>query len=1243
MEWNIIETFFRDNPMYSTKHQLDAYDDFIRNKLPRAIKQIPIVVTKVDEKSGAVLHRISVHIGGIEGKDIFMSKPVYNDNGIVRPLYPNDALVKSLYYASDIYAHVTVRYFIAASKKTKDVVFKDVRIGSVPIMVHSCLCVLRDQDAAMIREMGSCKFDQGGYFIADGGKEKVIVAQERIVTNRLFITKPDPDKADSKTALDAMIQCITEDDPFQKTVVMNVNSEHLAKRRNSVTVRMSSDIAENLPIFTAFRALGVESDRRILEHIVGDVDDPKNAQLVDFLYWSVIDNPHKIYTQTQALEYLKEFVRFKNVDHVRHIIFSDFLRNATDMRKKAIFFGTLVARLVRTRLDLLQVQSRDDFMNKRVDCSGVLMYDLFIKFYNNMRRDIRRQIERAYSLGAWYDKVNIEAMIKPSDIGSFINASIIDSGMKAALKGRWPGLETDPTKAGIVQDLNRVSYVGYQSHVRRLNTPMPRDLKLAEPRRLHPTQWGVTCPYQSPDGASIGLDKHLAVLTHITIDTDSKPIKACLIDLGCSPIASLGLATILKSTRVLVNNDLFAVTADPKKVVETLRLYRRNGLINAFVSVTWSYMTSELSVFTENGRLVRPLLIVTNHAVPALNFMKKRQSPARASASKPDPIPDAEQAGGASSKSKSARASTRTAKPVMIGIGNLSQSQSQSQLPHWKELFNGFNKKRDLYDESYVSPEKIGVTLEQLVKNQATMEFIDVEESASCLLAMTPHDIKANPLNRYTHCEIHPSTTLSLYTNTIPFANHNQAPRIVFSGAQGKQAIGVYATNFNIRMDTMTYVLHYPQRPLVTTRYNRYSNNDALPNGENLIVAVMTYTGYNQEDAIIVNRSSIESGMFNLTYLKSFLESEVNDVLRGKSTLFCNPHELDEKNVNIKLRMANILTVDENGMPKHNAQIDEDDLLLGKLNITTTTENGRHVTVLKDVSKKADKTIEGIIDRTIVFKDERGELNAKVRMRQFRMPMIGDKMASRHGQKGVCGIILSKEDMPFTASGVVPDIIINPHAMPSRMTIGHLLECVVAKAAVMGGFIAEGTAFEEQDIPSYGKILERNGFERHGNEVMYDGFTGEQIETDIFFGPTMYFRLKHQAADKINYRADGAVSTVTRQPVRGRAVNGGLRLGEQERDCLLASGISSFLKEAYVDKSDGFQFDASKLFGPENEDGGVCNLVMPYSMKQLLQEVYSIGIDARLTTTASVLVVPEVADVDDEDLTELAVSVEGTN
>ena len=500
-------------------------------------------------------------------------------------------------------------------------------------------------------------------------------------------------------------------------------------------------------------------------------------------------------------------------------------------------------------------------------------------------------------------------------------------------------------------------------------------------------------------------------------------------------------------------------------------------------------------------------------------------------------------------------------------------------------------------------------SVEAMRKSVAVMEFIDVEESNTCMIAI---DIASIEPGRHTHCEIHPSTMFSVYSATIPLPNHNAAPRNVFSGAQGKQAIGVYATNYNRRIDTLGLILHYPQRSLVSTRYMEYLNVNKLPNGENLIVAIMSYSGYNQEDSIIVNRDSVKKGMFNLTYYTTHVANEWKN--ESAECRFANPEDLSD------LKFADYTKINQHGFPIVGSKIEQGDCIVGKI-IKTTNE-----TVIGDVKtdfwveKKtrqeirsdcdiADKTTYGIVNQVAVF--ENGDTDCrgvKVQLRQVREPELGDKMASRHGQKGVIGAIIPSHEMPFTKDGLVPDIIINPHAFPSRMTIGHLIECIMAKAGAVGGFYANGTAFENQNVSEMaGSVLAANGYESNGDEIMYNGMTGEQIACNIFIGPTYYFRLKHMVADKINFRADGKVVGLTQQPTKGRGNDGGLRMGEMETNAVLAHGISSFIKESMMERSDKYTLDVDGLTGSKDDWGK--KVQVPFSFKLLSQEMMTMSVE----------------------------------
>ena len=376
-------------------------------------------------------------------------------------------------------------------------------------------------------------------------------------------------------------------------------------------------------------------------------------------------------------------------------------------------------------------------------------------------------------------------------------SSIMEEGLYKSLKGNW-GLTGDPSKQGIVQDVSRLSYVSYCSHVRRVNTPIDRSIKLVEPHRLDSAQWGMMCPIESPDGANIGLLKHLSSSCEITLESSREDMHRCMKDLGMIELNEVVPHNTYGMCKIHLNNNWVGVHSDPKSLYDTMKQYRRKGVINTFVSISWNVFENEIMVFTDSGRCCRPIIIANRF------------------------------------------------------------KDIKYDLKQWKDYVNGYTYEYT-YDTKHIDA------------NQTCIEYIDCFESNTTYIAMNSADMVST---RHTHLEIHPCLCISLYTNTIPFANHNQAPRNVFSGQQGKQALGVYATNFNHRIDTASYVLHYPQRSLVSTKMAKYCFKNEMPNGENLIVAIATYTGYNQEDSIIVNKSSIERGMFNVSYFKAVVDAE---------------------------------------------------------------------------------------------------------------------------------------------------------------------------------------------------------------------------------------------------------------------------------------------------------------------------------------------------------------------------------
>jgi DNA-directed RNA polymerase II subunit RPB2 len=494
------------------------------------------------------------------------------------------------------------------------------------------------------------------------------------------------------------------------------------------------------------------------------------------------------------------------------------------------------------------------------------------------------------------------------------------------------------------------------------------------------------------------------------------------------------------------------------------------------------------------------------------------------------------------------------------------------------------------------------------------IEYIDMHEINGLLLSNNSETL----INK-THCEIHPSLILGALASCIPFPHHNQAPRNTYQSAMGKQAIGIHTTNFNKRFDTFSHILYYPQRPMISNHIMEHMKCNELPNGINVVVAIATYSGYNQEDSIIVNQSSIDRGLFNSTFFRTYKTEEKKNHLSGDEDIFCKPNH--EKLLYPK--PCNYDKLGNDGFVPKNTYVSDGDIIIGKV----IPIKGNNQYNYQDSSINIRYSEEGYIDDKYINTNSEGYKFCKVRIRSIRIPMIGDKLSSRHGQKGTIGMVYPQEDMPFSKDGITPDIIINPHAVPSRMTIAQLLECILGKSCAELGCVGDATAFNRINVNDISGILESQGFEGTGNEVLYSGFNGEQMKTSIFMGPTYYQKLKHMSSDKIHSRSGGPVVSMTRQPSEGRSSHGGLRFGEMERDCMIAHGASAFLKERLMDVSDKYSVyvcnqcgllanadTKKKMYSCKkcNNYGDFSKCYIPYSCKLLFQELQCMSIYPRI-------------------------------
>ena len=1172
--FTMIQSYFRGQHLERlVRHQIESYNHFTNFQILRTIQMFnPVSIRSENDfipEHNKYLLEMFVNFENLK----LFTPQIHENNGATKMMLPQEAKLRNFTYASSMYIDLNIQYVVRNTDKmdTPKIIqttLPKINIGKMPIMLKSAICVLTQNSHIPHAFTGECPMDCGGYFIIKGS-EKTVLGQERAAENRVYcFDGKNTTKwnwfAEIKSVPD--FKCISP-----KQIEMMIASKNNGFG-NPIFVTIPR-IKQPIELFVLFRALGVSRDKKACEYIVLDIHSDKYAQILQFLQSSIID-AGKYMTHEDALRHItasaaytpmnmdKETGSKKKREFTMEVLNNDLFPHCKTLEQKLYLLGYMANKLIQTSFGWRAPDDRDSYLNKRIDLTGTLLNNLFRNYFNKLVKEMQKQVIREINNGSWRSTEDYENIINMTNIYKIIKSTTIENGITRALStGDFSIKQSNSSKVGVAQVLNRLTYMSSLSHLRRINTPLEKSGELIAPRKLHNTSFGFCCSVETPEGQSIGVVKNISYMAHITIPTNSASLYE-YVEPYILKVDDAESKDLYNQVKVFVNGAWVGITKTPMELYAEMKNKKYCGIINIYTSVVFDYKMAEIRICSDGGRLTRPLLKVKDGKAVITNDMVDS-----------------------------------------LEKGDLT----------WNDLLNACK-----LDESVI-------------------EYIDPEEQNYAMIAMKSKkgylqddNVKIN----YTHCEIHPSTIFGVLASCAPYPDHNQAPRNTYQCAMVKQAIGVYAINYDNRMDKSGYILNYPSRPLVDTRLMNFIQLNRIPSGCQIHVAIASFTGYNQEDSILINKGSIDRGMFSATIYHTEKDEDKN-IIRDE-IIRCKPDPTKTKCI----KFGNYDKLNSQGFIEENELVENRDIIIAKIIQIKENRNDPTKTIkYEDQSKNFRTTEETYIDKNYTGRNGDGYNFAKVRVRTYRKPVIGDKFASRSAQKGTVGNIIPENDMPFTKDGMRPDIILNPHAIPSRMTIGQLKETLLGKVLIELGMFGDGTSFGNLSVKTITEELLKLGYESYGNEVMYNGMTGEQMEMSIFFGPVFYQRLKHMVNDKQHSRAIGPMVNLTHQPAEGRARDGGFRIGEMERDVLCSHGMTKFTRERLLDVSDKYSVHVCKKCGMiacfndgdknrayTNNDFSIhlcktCGnktdfalVEMPYANKLLFQELQTINVVPRIIT-----------------------------
>ncbi len=984
---DLIDLMFDERyEMYSFQH--NSYNQFINEIVFKELEDNPNLIYENVTKDKIYKYRLRF-------SNIQLKPPTDESSNEDDILFPEDARIKFLTYSSRLVAdikQIQETIDLETNEVTEKVSFEDkaVTVAKIPIEFRSnyCSTVLKKD-----RPTTECPFDPGCYYILKGS-EKIIMSQERIAENKILVfSKKDPNFPDGVSYY-AQVNSKKVEDLNSQLQIISIKMT----KTFSLVITMSQ--MQEIPVYILFKALGIVSDKTINAYIMYNESDTDMLNVLkhslnhykEDTWKDELGNVNYVRSQEDAINYLISKMkiigrRFSETNpevramqkreylmtvlerdlfpHMGTIVgrATSYAPNATSLLKKGYYMGLMCHKIINCFLRRTDIDDRDSMINKRIDTPGVLLGQLFRQYYKKMLNDCTKYFRRK--------NVSDE---NPINIISQIKHTTIEQGINTALAtGTWGNSK----KKGVAQMLQRLTYMQLISSLRRIITPQgDASSKIDRMRYVHNTQYGFIDAIETPEhGHNVGTVKQLCNPATITINSATQPEIIKQILLNSNNVLELTDIEPIKFklyTRVFVNGEWVGVTDQPVKLTSMLKSKRFTGEIEKFVSIAHNYNTKEIKINTDSGRLVRPLLRVVDNQLVLTNDM--------------------------------------------INQINIKIKTDPTQIHKWSDF---------------------------LLKYPEAVEYVDPEEQETLMIAFWLKDVKGerekmlkpiespnsfgDPANRYndtvykrfTHCELHPSMTCGNISANALFPDHNDAPRNYFNFSQARQGLGIYSSNYRHRVD-LAYNLYYPQVPLAYPRTAKHTGLLNLPYGQNVVVAIAMYTGYNQEDSILMNQSAIERGLFRAESYRKESEEITKNPATGQDEIFAKP----DRNKVAGMKDGNYEKLNEKGFVPEETKIKNNDVLFGKLTPIQPGEESNKI--FKDGSLMYKGGVDAVVDRVYTgIKNADGYEMYNMRIRQERIPRGGDKFCSRHGQKGTIGTTLRAEDMPFTASGIRPDIVIN--------------------------------------------------------------------------------------------------------------------------------------------------------------------------------------------------------------------------